>query len=51
MDRKIKDVFKFVNDPQERWVVAKFLAREGIDKVTLKTLSSRRFGKPRVEPE
>lgn len=39
-DRKIKDVFMFVNDPQEKRAVAKFLAREGIDKDTLQTLFS-----------
>jgi len=39
-DGKIKDVFMFVNDPEEKRAVAKFLAREGIDKDTLQTLFS-----------
>lgn len=30
----------FVNDPEEKRAVAKFLARKGIDKETLKTLFS-----------
>jgi hypothetical protein len=35
---KIKDVFMFVNSPEEKRAIAKFLAREGIDSDTLETL-------------
>jgi hypothetical protein len=35
---KIEDVFMFVNSPEEKRAIAKFLAREGIDSDTLETL-------------
>lgn len=37
---KIEDVFMFINDPEEKKALAKFLVREEIDKETLETLFS-----------